>query len=306
MLWNIRLDGETVYCQIQNNIKISKAVLDLETCSEESGTVSVWMRVNNQDILLANLCQQTSQSQIDIVIGENRLVQFYLRGNQPGSVHVIGYYIIDDENVSENASYATSLKTQSMQQPMQRPPSQTAQFFGFNAQEVRKYNKNSKFTNFDHCKLNSMQHDTSQGQLMSNSSQQMIFSGDLQGLTAQQLGYSEHGLSNIKPYEPNSTQILSKLPQQIITQKSSAASHIDQKMLMHPEQSIVKSMTSDISQAQMKSILPQQHMILPSGTGEVLGQQPAVVNSDVDVLITRAKRGESQGIQNLVCKCSYS
>lgn len=80
----------------------------------DDDVVSVWVSVGRQHTLLANLSRNVSQCQIDVAFGNQEMPEFYLRAAIPATVYLSGYYIIDDDNESDNAgesSYITGKKS---------------------------------------------------------------------------------------------------------------------------------------------------------------------------------------------------
>lgn len=105
MIQGIRLDANARRGPIQpkNNFKVSNAVLDLNTLNG-NGVASVWVSIGANYTLLANLSQHTSQVQIDVAFAKDEPAEFYLRASFAATVYLSGYYIIDDEDPSDQSS----------------------------------------------------------------------------------------------------------------------------------------------------------------------------------------------------------
>lgn len=68
-----------------------------------NGVVSVWVLLGGNKTLLANLSHHASQVQIDAAFGKGEPVEFYLQAPFAATVYLSGYYIIDDETLSEHS-----------------------------------------------------------------------------------------------------------------------------------------------------------------------------------------------------------
>lgn len=88
-------------------IKISNIVLNLEKIDSEATKRDLWQvwvkDESKMKTLLANLSKGTSQVQVDTAIGKGESVEFSVTGNL-GEVHIIGYYIMDDDDSNTGKS----------------------------------------------------------------------------------------------------------------------------------------------------------------------------------------------------------
>lgn len=74
--------------------------MDLESIAEDEGgeSVSIWVKTNKKDTLLATLNQNIPQAQIDVAFGKDRSVEFYVRSQIDATVYLSGYDIYDDDD----------------------------------------------------------------------------------------------------------------------------------------------------------------------------------------------------------------
>lgn len=79
------------------------AILDLSTWDgpRDNGFISVWMSKKGEQTLLANLSQDVSQAQFDVVIETNEKVYFYIctsfGHSNTATVYLSGYHTISSK-----------------------------------------------------------------------------------------------------------------------------------------------------------------------------------------------------------------
>ncbi|XP_055306818.1 39 kDa FK506-binding nuclear protein-like, partial [Sitodiplosis mosellana] len=91
--------------RVEKNFKVSKAVLDLETFDDDQdGCASIWVAADGKHTLLANLSRNIPQTTIDVAFGKGQTVEFYMRATFESTAYLSGYYVLDDENSSDESS----------------------------------------------------------------------------------------------------------------------------------------------------------------------------------------------------------
>lgn len=63
---------------------------------EKNDIFTVWVKVNDQDTLLANLSRRMSQVQVDAAFGTGQTITFDLKG-KTGTAYLSGYFILNEE-----------------------------------------------------------------------------------------------------------------------------------------------------------------------------------------------------------------